>query len=183
MAAPVARLAANGRFSERATMASHVRQYEALFLLNPSYATGSWETAKQEVEHILHRANAEILHVRKWDERRLAYEIGGQKRGVFVLAFFKCEGPKVAGVERDVQLSENILRCIVLKADHLALKDIEAMQPQQPVAEEHDTRNFRRGGPGGPGGDRDRGDRGPRDRAPAPGAIEEVPEEAAIDKV
>ena len=70
-------------------MASHVRQYEALFLLNPSYATGSWETAKQEVEHVLHRANAEILHLRKWDERRLAYEISGQKRGVYVLAFFK----------------------------------------------------------------------------------------------
>ena len=163
-------------------MASHIRQYEALLLLNPSYATGSWETAKQEVEHILHRANAEILHVRKWDERRLAYEIGGQKRGVYVLAFFKAEGPKVAGIERDVQLSENILRCIVLKAEHLALKDIEAMQPQQPVADDHDTRTFRRGGPGGPG---DRGDRGPRDRAPAAAApvIEEVPEEAAIDKV
>ncbi len=162
-------------------MASHIRQYEALFLLNPSYATGSWETAKQEVEHILHRANAEILHVRKWDERRLAYEIRGQKRGVYILAFFKCEGPKVAGIERDVQLSENILRCIVLKADHLALKDVEAMQPQQPVAEEHDTRNFRRGGPGGPGDRGDRGDR--RERGPAPGAIEEVPEEAAIDKI
>ena len=162
-------------------MASHIRQYEALFLLNPSYATGSWETAKQEVEHILHRANAEILHVRKWDERRLDYEIGGQKRGVYVLAFFKAEGPKVVGIERDVQLSENILRCIVLKAEHLALKDVEAMQPQQPVADDHDTRTFRRGGPGGPG---ERGDRGPRDRAPAPAAaIEEVPDEAIIDKV
>jgi ribosomal protein S6 len=158
-------------------MASHVRQYEALFLLNPSYATGSWETAKQEVEHILHRANAEILHLRKWDERRLTFEIGGQKRGVYVLAFFKCDGPKVAGIERDVQLSENILRCIVLKGEHLALKDIEAMQPQQPIIEDHDSRGPRRG----PGGF---GDRGPRDRAPAPApVIEEVPEEAAIDKV
>jgi small subunit ribosomal protein S6 len=163
-------------------MAAHTRQYEALFLLNPSYATGSWETAKQEVEHILHRANAEILHVRKWDERRLAYEIAGQKRGVYVLAFFKCEGPKVAGIERDVQLSENILRCIVLKADHLALKDVEAMQPQQPIADEHDTRTFRRGGPGGPGG----GPGGPgpgRDRdRPAP-PVEEVPDEAVFEKV
>ena len=156
-------------------MASHVRQYEALFLLNPSYATGSWETAKQEVEHILHRANAEILHLRKWDERRLTFEIGGQKRGVYVLAFFKCDGPKVVGIERDVQLSENILRCIVLKADHLALKDIEAMQPQQPIVEDHDMRGPRRMGPGGPG------DRAPRDRAPA--VVEEVPEEAAVDKV
>ena len=76
-----------------------------------------------------------------------------------------------------MQLSENILRCLVLKADHLALKDVEAMQPQQPVADEHDTRTFRRGGPGGPG------DRGPRDRGPAVVVVEEVPEEAAIDKV
>jgi ribosomal protein S6 len=151
MVTPVALLAAFGRYGDLC-MSVHTRQYEALFLLNASYATGSWETAKGEVEHILHRANAEILHVRKWDERRLAYEIGGQKRGVYILAFFKCEGPKVAGIERDVQLSENILRCLVLKSDHLALKDIEAMQPQQPVAEEHDTRAFRRAGafPSGP---------------------------------
>ena len=156
-------------------MAAHTRQYEALFLLNASYATGSWDAAKGEVEHILHRANAEILHIRKWDERRLAYEIGGQKRGVYVLAFFKCDGPKVVGIERDVQLSENILRCLVLKADHLALKDIEAMQPQQPTAEEHDTRAFRRAGNFGPGSDR-----GPRDGARGPAAPvieEEIPEE------
>ena len=161
-------------------MAAHTRQYEALFLLNPSYATGSWETAKGEVEHILHRANADILHIRKWDERRLAYEIGGQKRGVYILAFFKCEGPKIAGIERDVQLSENILRCLVLKADHLAIKDIEAMQPQQPVAEEHDTRAFRRAGavPSGPGGDR--GERGPRGPAPAP--TEEEASDELLDK-
>ena len=141
-------------------MPSHIGTYEALFLLNASYATGSWEAAKNEVEHILHRANAEILHVRKWDERRLAYEIRGNKRGVYVLAFFKCDGPKVAGIERDVQLSENIIRVLVLKADHLAIKDIEAMMPQQPVVEEHDTRGFRRG-PGGPGPrDNDRRPRG-----------------------
>jgi small subunit ribosomal protein S6 len=168
-----------GPFVEFSRMPAHTRQYEALFLLNPSYATGSWEAAKGEVEHILHRANAEIVHVRKWDERRLAYEIGGQKRGVYVLAFFKCEGPKVAGIERDVQLSENILRVLVIKADHLAMKDIEAMQPQQPIADEHDTRAFRRGGPGGPGAPRGEAPAAPRGPVAA-----EVPAEVAVaDKV
>jgi small subunit ribosomal protein S6 len=160
-------------------MAIHVGQYEALFLLNASYATGSWEAARGEVEHILHRANAEILLLKKWDERKLAYEIAGNKRGVYVLAFFKCEGPKVAGIERDVQLSENILRVLVLKAEHLALKDMEAMTPQVPTADEHDTRGFRRGGFGGPSN-------APRDAAPVAVAeeeIEAVPDLDAIDKV
>lgn len=160
-------------------MAIHIGQYEALFLLNASYATGSWEAARGEVEHILHRANAEIMVLKKWDERKLAYELEGQKRGVYVLAFFKCEGPKVAGIERDVQLSENILRVLVLKAEHLALKDVEAMQPQVPIVDEHDTRGFRRGGFGGPAA-------APREQAPAAAAAiveEEVPDLDAIDKV
>ncbi len=127
-------------------MAVHVGTYEAMFLLNAGYASGSWEAARGEVEHILHRANAEIIHLRKWDERRLAYEIRGNRRGVYVLAFFKCEGPKVAGIERDVQISENILRVLVMRSDHIALKDIEGMQPQQPMVEEHDNRAFRRAG-------------------------------------
>jgi small subunit ribosomal protein S6 len=158
-------------------MPSHIGQYEALFLLNASYATGSWEAARGEVEHILHRANAEIMVLKKWDERKLAYEIEGQKRGVYILAFFKCEGPKVAGIERDVQLSENILRVLVLKADHIALKDVENMAPQVPTVEEHDTRGFRRGGFGGPA----------RDQAPAATAVagveEEIPDLDALDKV
>ncbi len=125
-------------------MATHVRQYEAMFLLNAGYASGNWDAAKAEVEHILHRANAEILHLRKWDERRLAYAIKGNKRGVYVLAFFKAEGPKIAGIERDAQLSENILRVLVIKAEHLALKDVEAMVPQQPIVEDHFGRSTSR---------------------------------------
>ena len=82
-------------------MAIHNRQYEAMFLLNAGYASGNWEAAKAEVEHILHRANAEILHLRKWDERRLVFQIKSNKRGTYVLAFFRCDGPKVAGIERD----------------------------------------------------------------------------------
>jgi small subunit ribosomal protein S6 len=150
-------------------MPSHVGQYEALFLLNANYATGSWDAARGEVEHILHRANAEILHLRKWDERRLAFEIDGQKRGVYVLAFFKCDTSKVVGIERDVQLSENMMRVLVLRSDHLALKDIEEMQPQQPSAEEHDTRSFRRGPREERGPREDRGGREPRGEKPDAG--------------
>lgn len=144
-------------------MSAHIGTYEALFLLNPNYANASWDAAKGEIEHILHRANANILHLRKWDERRLSYEIKSNKRGVYVLAYFKCEGPKVAGIERDVNLSENIVRVLVLKADHLDLKDVEAMVPQQPIVEDREERGPRRG---------DRSNNS---------AIEEVPDLSALD--
>ncbi len=125
-------------------MAVHIGKYEAMFLLNAGYASGSWDAAKGEIEHILSRAGAEVLHLRKWDEKRLAYPISGSKRAAYVLAFFQCEGPKVAGIERDVQLSENILRVLITKADHLALKDVEAMMPQPPILDEPAPRAMRR---------------------------------------
>ena len=125
-------------------MSAHIGQYEGLFLINAAHAGGNWDAARQEVEHILGRASAEILHLRKWDERRLAYPIDGHKRGVYALAFFRCEGPKVAGIERDVQLSANIIRVLITKADHLALADVEQMMPQQPVVDEHSGRGYRR---------------------------------------
>ncbi len=143
MVAHVALLAVR-RSLENQFMSVHVGQYEGLFLINPTFAGGNWDAARQEVEHILNRANAEILHLRKWDERRLAYPVEGHKRGLYALAFFRCEGPKVAGIERDVQLSTNILRALIIKADHLGLADMEQMIPQQPAVDEHSGRGFRR---------------------------------------
>ncbi len=142
-------------------MATHVRQYEAMFLFNATHAGGNWETAKAEVEHILQRASAEIVHLKKWDERRLMFPISGGKRGLFVLAFFRCDGTKVAGIERDAQISESILRVLIIKADHLAMKDMEAMVPQQPIIDEHDHRAMRR-------------ERPPRDRDMVPAATDTV---------
>ena len=33
-----------------------------------------------------------ILVIKKWDERKLAYEINGQKRGTYIIAYFTAPG-------------------------------------------------------------------------------------------
>ena len=68
---------------------------------------------------IMARGHAEILAMRKWDERRLAYEIRGQKRGTYILLYFKAPGKDVAHIERDCNLSERVLRTLILRADHM----------------------------------------------------------------
>ena len=71
--------------------------------------------------------------IKKWDERKLSYELGGQKRGTFVVVFFTAPGAAVTQIERDVNLSDEILRVIVLKADHLSKEEMEAVEPQKPA--------------------------------------------------
>lgn len=95
-----------------------VYAYEAMFLLGQAQAA-DLAGAVAHINEIMARGHAEILGMRKWDERRLAYEIRGQKRGTYILVYFKAPGKDVAHIERDCNLSERILRTLILRADHM----------------------------------------------------------------
>lgn len=120
-----------------------MNQYEMMLLFDPAFAS-EFQKAKQEVERILTRAGAEVVFLEKWDERKLAYEIKGRKRGCYVLAFFKCDPTKVAGIERDSRLSESILRVLIKRADHLTEEHMKMLLPQEQAVDEPDSRSEER---------------------------------------
>jgi small subunit ribosomal protein S6 len=94
-----------------------VNNYEAMFLLESGYAAAHWDDGIKEIQGILTKHGSEIIRLVKWDDRKLAYEISHHKRGTYVLAYFKAPGEGVSKIERDVQLSETILRVLVLRHD------------------------------------------------------------------
>lgn len=116
------------------------RLYEGMFLVDSALAAQDWQGILDEVQHILKRAEAEIVSLKKWDERRLCYEIQRKSRGTYILAYFNCPTDKVRGIERDVQLSERILRALILRTDGMTQQDIEKpapaeMQPAQDASD------------------------------------------------
>jgi small subunit ribosomal protein S6 len=112
-------------------MAKKNPQYEAMFLLGA--VAGSAEDVTAGPRQIIERHGGKIMVIKKWDERKLAYEIARQKRGTYVVAFFTAPGSAVTQIERDVNLSDEIIRVIVLKADHLSKDEMEAVEPQKPI--------------------------------------------------
>ena len=58
--------------------------YEGMFLF-PQSATANLQEAIDHLKEILEKVGATIINFRKWDDRRLAYEIDGNKRGVYFL--------------------------------------------------------------------------------------------------
>ncbi len=89
------------------------RLYEAMFLVD-SAAEADWDKINAIIKKILEKAGAEIVSMEKWDERRLAYEIGGKNRGTYILCYFNADGQKIRQIERDAQLSESIMRVLIL---------------------------------------------------------------------
>lgn len=109
--------------------------YEALFLF-PQSASAELSAAVDHINDILQRANAEVIALRKWDERRLAYDIRGNKRGVYFLAYFRAPTSSIVGIERDCRLSEKLLRSMITKANHVPESDIAAHDGRQQLADE-----------------------------------------------
>ncbi|MEE2906515.1 MAG: 30S ribosomal protein S6 [Planctomycetota bacterium] len=109
--------------------------YESLFLL-PQSAGSDLGVAAELVKSLLEKVGAEIIAFRKWDERRLAYEIKGNKRGLYFLCYFHLAGAQVAALDRQCLLAEGILRHMVTRADHLTLEQMQTADAQQELADE-----------------------------------------------
>jgi small subunit ribosomal protein S6 len=103
-------------------MAANV--YECMFMLDSSKVAGNLETADKALRTILEKNNAEVLVCRLWDERKLTYQIGNQKKGIYYLTYFSSEGKNLVTIEHDCSLNEMIMRQLVLK---IPLKLVETM--------------------------------------------------------
>lgn len=112
------------------------RLYEGLFLVDSDEAASDWKGINKTIEKILARAGAEAVSFKKWDERRLAYEISGKSRGTYILAYFHCDTANVAAIERDVQLNEQIMRVLILRTDRMGAEDIEKATPAMAIEAE-----------------------------------------------
>jgi small subunit ribosomal protein S6 len=108
-----------------------LKLYEAMFVMDVQTSPDAG-TMEAEIRRILGRAETEILICRKWEDRRLAYEIGGCKRGSYWLTYFNAPTDKIAGIERDAQLSEKVLRVLVLRVEQVPQSEYAPRQPESP---------------------------------------------------
>jgi ribosomal protein S6 len=113
-----------------------LKRYEAMFLFDTA-ATRDWAAIEEEVRRLCSRLGAELLVCVKFDERKLAYEITRRKRGTYVLAYLDAPSDRIGDLERDIRLSEVILRGLVLRAETLTderLAELRAHPAETPIA-------------------------------------------------
>jgi small subunit ribosomal protein S6 len=109
--------------------------YEAMFLVSQA-AAHDLGACVDHIKEVLGRGKADIIAFKKWDERRLAYEINKQKRGVYFLTYFSADPVSIEVIERQSHLSSDILRVMVLRCDHLTEDEMRAADGQEQLADE-----------------------------------------------
>lgn len=111
------------------TMEQTKNYYEGMFLVDAGQPNA--QVALEPVRHVLERSEAEILSLKPWDERRLAYEIQGRKRGLYILGYFRLDPSKVVELEHDCLLNEKILRSLILRRETVTDAELQAPTPAE----------------------------------------------------
>ena len=128
--------------------------YEAMFLVDSAQAGSDWDGILATIKSILQKAEAEIVSLKKWADRKLAYKINHKTKGTYILCYFRADGKRIAEIERDVQLSERIMRVLILNAEKWAPEGVkeaasvtsaqerEAKAAQQTEPEQEDAKDI-----------------------------------------
>ena len=94
-----------------------MKKYELMFIINPTILEEGREAVIAKVNNILTVAGATILKSEKWGERKLAYPIDKKKTGFYVLTTLEMDGTKLTEVESKLNITEEVMRYIVIKND------------------------------------------------------------------
>jgi len=88
--------------------------YEGMFLLDSNLAGRDWPGLETHVNDLLAKNGATVVYAERWPDRKLAYEIKTCKKGTYYLVYFNAPPQAITGLARDCELSERILRILVL---------------------------------------------------------------------
>jgi small subunit ribosomal protein S6 len=133
--------------------------YEHVFLARQDLANAQVEAMTEAFTKIITDGNGRVAKSEYWGLRSIAYRIKKNRKAHYVLFNIDAPPAAVAELERQVGLSEDILRFMTVRVD--AMEEGPSAMMRRNESRE---REGREGGREGRDGDRQRGDRPDRDR-------------------
>jgi len=101
------------------------RTYELIYVLKPDAAESEVADMHKQVADIVERMGGTIDKTESalpWGRRKLAYEIDKQRDGFYVLMHAEIDPKNLPELERNMRLSPNVLRYLLVRPDSPAQK-------------------------------------------------------------
>ena len=102
-----------------------LREYEVIYILRSDVAKEVAEKVATRVTDVVARMGGKLTRIENWGRRLLAYEIGHQKRGLYVYVTYQGDGALVAELERNFRMLDEVIRFQTVKlADECETGDV-----------------------------------------------------------
>jgi small subunit ribosomal protein S6 len=94
-----------------------MRRYEMMVILDPQLDERAVAPSLDQFLGVVKTQGGSINKVDVWGKRRLSYEIDKRTEGIYAVLDLSCTPATVAELDRQLSLSETVLRTKVLRRD------------------------------------------------------------------
>ena len=94
-----------------------MRRYEMMVILDPQLDERTVAPSLDQFLGVVKTQGGSVNKVDVWGKRRLSYEIDKRTEGIYAVLDLSCTPATVAELDRQLSLSESILRTKVLRRD------------------------------------------------------------------
>ena len=88
-----------------------------MFIFSPNSFARNPAAASSTVDSLVADAGGKMLASRLWNEQKMAYPINGHRKGAYWLCYFELESTDIPKFNRAVQLTDQIMRHLVMRID------------------------------------------------------------------
>lgn len=103
--------------------------YENMVILNAALSDEEADTAVTKIKNLVTSQGGEVLKVDVWGRKRLSYEIKKQKKGLYILFFYKAPAQTIRKLEELYKVTDSVLKYMVLKLGAKQIKNLEKTEP------------------------------------------------------
>lgn len=110
--------------------------YENIVILDAALADEEAEAAITKIKELIVDQGGEVLKVDIWGRKKLAYEIKKQKKGLYVLLFYKTPSAAIKKIEELYKVFDAVLKYIIIKLNAKQARDLEKIEAVSEPAEQ-----------------------------------------------
>lgn len=111
-----------------------MRTYETVFIAHPDLVDEEVKALVDRMKGIIEDLNGQLIKVEEWGRKKLAYKLKKLTKGYYVLIRFLGNGDILVEIERNLRLSDAVLKYQSIRLDKNASEEGEpAVRP--PVQE------------------------------------------------
>jgi small subunit ribosomal protein S6 len=94
-----------------------MRRYEVMVILDPELEERTVAPSLETYLNVIRQSGGSVEKVDVWGRRKLAYEIDKKSEGIYAVLDLSCEPAAVQELDRQLGLSESVLRTKVVRPD------------------------------------------------------------------
>lgn len=111
-------------------------KYEVVFIVRPDVASNHADLIGEKFAEVVKDKGGKVITTEQWGLRTLAYRVKKHKKGYYVMLGIEANGDLIAELERQLRLSDDVIRFLSVRNDDLTAEPSVMLAPRRRRYEE-----------------------------------------------